>query len=129
MKLAVNSVIAVINEAIAEGLVLAERAGIASEDAYDVFSAGAVAAPYVLYKRDAFLSPEETPVAFTVALMRKDLELAFESGGERRRRDARHPRGRRSAGSRGRARARRCGLRARRERDPGTMTFRLLRSA
>ncbi len=77
MKLAVNSVIAVINEAIAEGLVLAERAGIASEDAYDVFSAGAVAAPYVLYKRDAFLAPEETPVAFTVSLMRKDLELAL----------------------------------------------------
>ncbi len=76
MKLAVNSVVAVINEAIAEGLVLAERAGISSEDAYDVFAGGAVAAPYVLYKRDAFLRPDETPVAFTVALMRKDLDLA-----------------------------------------------------
>jgi 3-hydroxyisobutyrate dehydrogenase-like beta-hydroxyacid dehydrogenase len=77
MKLAVNSVIAVLNEAIAEGLVLAEQAGIDREAAYDVFASGAVAAPYVLYKRDAFLRPDETPVAFTVSLMRKDLGLAF----------------------------------------------------
>ncbi len=77
MKLAVNSAIAVLNEAIAEGLVLAERTGIDREAAYDVFAGGALAAPYVLYKRDAFLRPEETPVAFTVSLMRKDLELAL----------------------------------------------------
>ena len=37
-----------------------------------------MAAPYVLYKRDAFLRPDETPVAFSVELMRKDLRLAFE---------------------------------------------------
>ena len=47
------------------------------EAAYDVFAGGALAAPYVLYKRDAFVRPEETPVAFTVSLMRKDLELAL----------------------------------------------------
>jgi 3-hydroxyisobutyrate dehydrogenase/2-hydroxy-3-oxopropionate reductase len=75
MKLAVNAVIAVINEAVAEGLVLAERGGIAPELAYDVFSSGAVAAPYVLYKRDAFLHPHETPVGFTVDLLSKDLGL------------------------------------------------------
>ena len=77
MKLAVNAAIAVLNEAIAEGLVLAERTGINREAAYDVFAGGALAAPYVLYKRDAFVRPEETPVAFTVSLMRKDLELAL----------------------------------------------------
>lgn len=77
MKLAVNSVVAVMNEAIAEGLVLAERAGIAREAAYDVFAGGVAASPYVLYKRDAFLRPDETPVAFTVELMRKDLRLVF----------------------------------------------------
>jgi 3-hydroxyisobutyrate dehydrogenase-like beta-hydroxyacid dehydrogenase len=77
MKLAVNAAIAVLNEAIAEGLVLAERTGIDREAAYDVFAGGALAAPYVLYKRDAFVRPEETPVAFTVSLMRKDLELAL----------------------------------------------------
>jgi 3-hydroxyisobutyrate dehydrogenase/2-hydroxy-3-oxopropionate reductase len=75
MKLAVNAVIAVINEAIAEGLVLAERGGIEPELAYDVFSSGAIAAPYVLYKRGAFLHPHETPVGFTVDLLSKDLGL------------------------------------------------------
>jgi 3-hydroxyisobutyrate dehydrogenase-like beta-hydroxyacid dehydrogenase len=78
MKLAVNAVVAVLNEAVAEGLVLAERAGISPEAAYDVFAGGAVAAPFVLYKRDAFLRPDETPVAFTVELMRKDLRLVFD---------------------------------------------------
>jgi 3-hydroxyisobutyrate dehydrogenase-like beta-hydroxyacid dehydrogenase len=78
MKLAVQAVLAVLNEAVAEGLVLAERAGIAREAAYDVFSGGVVAAPYVLYKRDAFVRPDETPVAFTVDLMRKDLRLVFD---------------------------------------------------
>ena len=37
-----------------------------------------MAAPLVVYKRDAFLRPDETPVAFTVDLMRKDLRLALE---------------------------------------------------
>ena len=78
MKLAVQAVLAVLNEAVAEGLVLAERAGIAREAAYDVFSGGVVAAPYLLYKRDAFVRPDDTPVAFTVDLMRKDLRLVFE---------------------------------------------------
>jgi 3-hydroxyisobutyrate dehydrogenase-like beta-hydroxyacid dehydrogenase len=78
MKVAVNAVVAVINEAVAEGLVLAERAGIPSDAAYDVFAGGAAGAPYVLYKRDAFLHPEETPVAFPVELMRKDLRLVLE---------------------------------------------------
>jgi 3-hydroxyisobutyrate dehydrogenase len=78
MKLAINSVVAVLNEAVAEALVLAEQAGIPPEAAYDVLAGGAVGAPLVAYKRDAFLRPDETPVAFTVELMRKDLRLAFE---------------------------------------------------
>ena len=77
MKVVVNAVLAVINEAIAEGLVLAERSGIERETAYDVFAGGVAAAPYVIYKREAFVRPEETPVAFTIDLMRKDLRLAF----------------------------------------------------
>ena len=56
---------------------LAERSGIERETAYDVFAGGVAAAPYVLYKREAFVRPEETPVAFTIDLMRKDLRLAF----------------------------------------------------
>jgi 3-hydroxyisobutyrate dehydrogenase-like beta-hydroxyacid dehydrogenase len=78
MKVAVQAVLAVLNEGLAEGLVLAERAGIPREAAYEVFSGGVVAAPYVLYKRDAFVRPDETAVAFTADLMRKDLRLVSE---------------------------------------------------
>jgi 3-hydroxyisobutyrate dehydrogenase len=77
MKLAVNGAIAVTNEAIAEALVVAERYGIEREEAYDVLSSGAVASPFVLYKRDSFLNPETAPVGFTVALLRKDLALVL----------------------------------------------------
>jgi 3-hydroxyisobutyrate dehydrogenase-like beta-hydroxyacid dehydrogenase len=77
MKLAVNGVIAVTNEAIAEALVLAERYGIERETAYDVLAGGAVASPFLLYKRESFLHPDTAPVGFTTALMRKDLALAL----------------------------------------------------
>jgi 3-hydroxyisobutyrate dehydrogenase/2-hydroxy-3-oxopropionate reductase len=58
--------------------VLAERAGIARERAYDVFAASAVAAPFVHYRRDAFERPGEVPVAFRLALAAKDLGLILE---------------------------------------------------
>jgi 3-hydroxyisobutyrate dehydrogenase-like beta-hydroxyacid dehydrogenase len=75
MKLAVNTVIFGLNQALSEGLVLAERAGIRREWAYDVLAASAVGAPYVGYKRAAFLEPDTTPVAFAAALAAKDLRL------------------------------------------------------
>jgi len=78
MKLAVNTVIFGLNEALAEGLVLAEAAGIDRTAAYDVLAASAVAAPYVGYKRAAFLEPEATPVAFALDLAAKDLRLIGE---------------------------------------------------
>lgn len=75
MKLAVNTVIFGLNEAVAEALVLAERNGIDRALAYEVFAASAVGAPYLGYKRAAFLDPEATPVAFALALAAKDLGL------------------------------------------------------
>jgi 3-hydroxyisobutyrate dehydrogenase/2-hydroxy-3-oxopropionate reductase len=78
MKLAVNTVIFGLNQALAEGLVLAERAGIARERAYVVLAASAVGAPYVGYKRAAFLDPDSTPVAFATDLAAKDLRLIAE---------------------------------------------------
>jgi 3-hydroxyisobutyrate dehydrogenase-like beta-hydroxyacid dehydrogenase len=75
MKLAVNSVIHSLNHALAEALVLAEKAGVARESAYEVFAASAVAAPFVLYKRDAFEHPESAAVAFMLSLVAKDLAL------------------------------------------------------
>jgi 3-hydroxyisobutyrate dehydrogenase-like beta-hydroxyacid dehydrogenase len=76
MKLAVNSMIAVTNESIAETLTLAERFGIDPGLAYDVLAGGVLASPFLLYKRGAFLHPDTEPVAFTTALMRKDAALA-----------------------------------------------------
>jgi len=75
MKLAVNTVIFGLNEALAEGLALAQAAGIGRVAAYDVLTASAAGAPYVGYKRAAFLEPETTPVAFSLALAAKDLRL------------------------------------------------------
>lgn len=75
MKLAVNSLVHATNLAIAEALILAERAGVDRSQAYEVFASGAGASPFLLYKRQSFESPEEAPVAFSVELMRKDLDL------------------------------------------------------
>jgi len=78
MKLAVNAVIFGLNGVLAEALVLAERAGIDRAVAYDVFATSAVGAPYVGYKRSAFLEPDSAPVAFSLELAAKDLELIRE---------------------------------------------------
>lgn len=78
MKLAVNTVIFGLNEAIAEGLVLAEAAGIDRQLAYDVVAASAAGAPFVGYKRAAFLEPNTTPVAFALDLAAKDMRLIAE---------------------------------------------------
>lgn len=77
MKLAVNLVLHDLNAAVAESLRLAESAGVAREDAYSVLQESVVGAPYVQYKRAAFLDPS-TPVAMTLALVAKDLELITE---------------------------------------------------
>jgi 3-hydroxyisobutyrate dehydrogenase-like beta-hydroxyacid dehydrogenase len=78
MKLAVNSILHGLNVALSEGLVLAERAGIDRETAYDVIAKSAAGAPFVAYKRSAFLDPDGTPVAFALDLVAKDLALAAE---------------------------------------------------
>ena len=75
MKLAVNSVLHGLNLALAEALVLAERAGVERSAAYEVFAASAIAAPFVHYKREAFEHPGRPPVAFSLDLVAKDLDL------------------------------------------------------
>jgi 3-hydroxyisobutyrate dehydrogenase/2-hydroxy-3-oxopropionate reductase len=74
-KLAVNALVHGLNVALSEALVLAERAGVDRAIAYDVFAAGAAGAPFVQYKRAAYENPESTPVAFSLDLVAKDLEL------------------------------------------------------
>ena len=75
MKLVVNSVVYSLNAALCEAVVLAEKAGLARETTYDVLEASAVGAPFVKYKRAAFLHPDETPVAFSLDLVAKDQDL------------------------------------------------------
>lgn len=75
MKLAVNALVHGLNVALSESLVLAERAGVDRSEAYEVFASGAAAAPFVLYKRAAYERPDDTPVAFSLELVAKDLDL------------------------------------------------------
>jgi 3-hydroxyisobutyrate dehydrogenase/2-hydroxy-3-oxopropionate reductase len=75
-KLVVNSLLHAFNVALSEALVLAERAGLDRETTYDVVASGAVGAPFVRYKRDAFLHPDTAAVAFSLDLAAKDLDLA-----------------------------------------------------
>jgi 3-hydroxyisobutyrate dehydrogenase-like beta-hydroxyacid dehydrogenase len=74
MKLAVNLVVYDLNAAVSESLVLAESAGITRELAYSVLEESVVGAPYVKYKRPAFLDPGQ-PVAMSLTLVAKDFRL------------------------------------------------------
>ncbi|MEE8406564.1 MAG: NAD(P)-dependent oxidoreductase [Acidimicrobiia bacterium] len=74
-KLAVNALVHGLNVALSEALVLAEKAGVDRSTAYEVFATGAGGAPFVQYKRDAYENPETEPVAFSLDLVAKDLEL------------------------------------------------------
>lgn len=82
MKLAVNSVVHTLNQAVSEALVLAEKAGVDRAAAYEVFASSAAGAPFVQYKKEAFLHPETAPVAFALDLVAKDLGLIESLAGE-----------------------------------------------
>jgi 3-hydroxyisobutyrate dehydrogenase-like beta-hydroxyacid dehydrogenase len=75
MKLAVNAVVHALNATVSESLVLAEMAGIDRSTAYDVLASSAAGAPFLQYKRAAFESPADTPPAFSLELVAKDLDL------------------------------------------------------
>jgi 3-hydroxyisobutyrate dehydrogenase-like beta-hydroxyacid dehydrogenase len=75
LKLAVNALIFAINNSVSEALVLAERAGVDRALAYEVFATSAAGAPYLGYKRTAFIDPDSSPVAFSLDLAAKDLRL------------------------------------------------------
>lgn len=81
IKLAVNSIVYGLGQAVSEALVLAEAAGIERARAYEVFANSAIAAPFVHYRQEAFLKPSQVPVAFRMVLARKDLDLALELAG------------------------------------------------
>jgi 3-hydroxyisobutyrate dehydrogenase-like beta-hydroxyacid dehydrogenase len=82
VKLAVNALVHAIDVGLSEALVLAEKAGVDRTAAYDVFASGAAAAPFVLYKREAFEHPDAAPLTFSLDLMAKDLDLILDLAGE-----------------------------------------------
>jgi len=74
MKLAVNLIVHSLNAAVGEALALTTKFGIAPEEAYDVLEESVVAAPFVKYKRSAFLDAS-TPVAMRIDTVVKDMGL------------------------------------------------------
>lgn len=81
LKLAVNIVIGVTMEVLAESVVLAERAGVAPEIAVEVLSNSAVASPFLKYKAAQLLQPLG-PAAFTANMMQKDFATALQMARE-----------------------------------------------
>jgi 3-hydroxyisobutyrate dehydrogenase-like beta-hydroxyacid dehydrogenase len=79
MKIAINLSLAVQMLAFSEGVLLAEKSGIARETAVDVLTHSVMGSPMIQYRGPFVLGmPEE--VWFSVNMMRKDLVLALEMG-------------------------------------------------
>jgi 3-hydroxyisobutyrate dehydrogenase len=78
LKLTVNSILYGLNQALAEGVILAEAAGVPPDVALDVLARSAAGAPLVSYRKPQYLDPDGTPVTFTLELARKDIELALD---------------------------------------------------
>ena len=78
LKLTVNSILYGINQAVAEGVVLAEAAGVSPEVALDVLARSAAGAPIVSYRKPQYLDPDAAPVMFTLDLSSKDIRLALD---------------------------------------------------
>jgi 3-hydroxyisobutyrate dehydrogenase-like beta-hydroxyacid dehydrogenase len=78
LKLAVNSVLYGLNQAVAEAVSLAEKSGVTPETTIDILAQGAAGAPMLSYRREQYLHPDQAPITFTIDLARKDLTLALE---------------------------------------------------
>ncbi len=79
MKIAVNLSLAVQMLAFSEGVLLAEKSGIAREVAVDVLTHSAVASPMIQY-RGPFVLQQPPEAWFDVNMMQKDMLLAMELG-------------------------------------------------
>jgi 3-hydroxyisobutyrate dehydrogenase-like beta-hydroxyacid dehydrogenase len=79
MKIATNLSLAVQMMAFSEGVLLAEKSGIARETAVDVLTHSAVASPMVQY-RGPFVLHMPDEAWFDVNMMQKDMLLALEMG-------------------------------------------------
>jgi 3-hydroxyisobutyrate dehydrogenase-like beta-hydroxyacid dehydrogenase len=79
MKIATNLSLAVQMLAFSEGVLLAEKSGIAREVAVDVLTHSAVASPMIQY-RGPFVLEQPEPAWFDVNMMQKDMVLAMDLG-------------------------------------------------
>ncbi len=79
MKIAINLSLAVQMLAFSEGVLLAEKSGIARETAVDVLVHSAIASPMVQY-RGPFVLKQPDEAWFDVNMMQKDMLLALEMG-------------------------------------------------
>ena len=79
MKLAVNLIVHTLSAAVSESLALASANGIDPAAAYDVLEESVVAAPFVKYKRPAFLDAS-APVAMRIDTVSKDMNLILGLG-------------------------------------------------
>lgn len=82
MKLALNTLVHGLVNSIAEGLVLAEKAGIDRLVAYDIFASSPLGSPFFQYRRDWYERPGEQPAIFRLDLAIKDLRLALDLAAE-----------------------------------------------
>jgi 3-hydroxyisobutyrate dehydrogenase-like beta-hydroxyacid dehydrogenase len=81
MKIAINLSLAVQMLAFSEGVLLAEKTGIAREQAVEVMLASVIASPMVAY-RGPFVLEQPDEAWFDCRMMQKDMNLALELGRE-----------------------------------------------
>jgi 3-hydroxyisobutyrate dehydrogenase-like beta-hydroxyacid dehydrogenase len=81
VKLAINSMIAALAQAMSEALVLAEAAGVSRAALLEVMGSSAAGAPFVKYKTEPLLR-DDFSATFTTALMEKDIDLVLDAADE-----------------------------------------------
>ena len=78
VKLAINTMIAVLVQAMSEAVLLGEASGVSRAAILDVMGSSAVGAPLVKYKSGPLLN-DDYSATFTTALMEKDIDLALDA--------------------------------------------------
>jgi 3-hydroxyisobutyrate dehydrogenase-like beta-hydroxyacid dehydrogenase len=81
VKLAINSMIASLAQAMSEALVLGEAAGVSRAVLLEVMGSSAAGAPFVKYKTEPLLR-DDFSATFTTALMEKDIDLVLDAAEE-----------------------------------------------
>lgn len=74
-KLAINSLLGIIGQGVAESIILAEQSGIKKDDFFDLISSSAVNTPFFQMKKEMYKT-DIFPAAFMIDLISKDLGLA-----------------------------------------------------